>query len=245
MKLTNNKRTPFSMEDFEKGLMLAGLVSPSNTCELSERMALEAHEREVKMQNRATYFKRVVLAAEIAQQLHQERTFGRVKFQKLVYLCEHVAQMDLLARYSKQAAGPFDNKFMHTIETEFKKNKWFNVEKIKEGNFTRTVYKPLENVENYKPYFSSYFGSQVESISKIINLFRSSKTDTAEIAATLYACRIELVNSGQPISFTDILELFYDWSEQKQRFDSTVVRTVWRWMVEKQLIDDVNEEPKK
>jgi hypothetical protein len=242
MKSTNNNNTPFSIEDFEKGLMLAGLISPSDIRELNERQALETHEKSLKQESKTTYFKRVVLAAEIANQLHAERTFGRVKFQKIMYLCEHAAEMNLQSRYSKQAAGPFDNKFMHTIELEFKKNKWFSVDKISDGGFTRTIYRTLENVENYKGYFTSYFKGEVESISKIINLFRTAKTDTAEIAATLYACRIELCNSGKTVFFRDILQLFYDWSEKKQRFDNTNVRAVWNWMVDVGLVDDVSKD---
>jgi hypothetical protein len=48
------------------------------------------------------YFKRIVLAAEIADQLYTEPTFGHVKFQKLVYLCEHRCRMRLSERYCKQ-----------------------------------------------------------------------------------------------------------------------------------------------
>src|SRR5690606_33527387 len=36
--------------------------------------------------NKALFFKRVVLAAEIVYNLHNERTFGHVKLQKLMYL---------------------------------------------------------------------------------------------------------------------------------------------------------------
>lgn len=73
------------------------------------------------------YFRRVVLAAEIASKLHDQPTFGHVKFQKLVYLCEQVSSMNLHSSYSKQAAGPYDRKFMHSIDKEFNKQKWFDV----------------------------------------------------------------------------------------------------------------------
>lgn len=237
MKSTNNKRSTFSMEDFEKGLMLAGLTLPNSISDLNDRAALDAYEKALKQQNKKTYFKRVVLAAEIAYQLHNERTFGRIKFQKLVYLCEHAAEMELHSRYKKQVAGPFDSKFMHTIETEFKKNKWFKVEKIIDGTITRTKYCPLDGVENYKGYFQSYFGAQSEAIYKLINLFRSVKTDTAEIAATLYASRIELSKSSAEITWSDLLEYFYRWSERKQQFDAQTVKAIWEWMVENGLVE--------
>lgn len=71
-----------------------------------------------------------MLVAEIASELCKEITFGWIKFQKLVYLCEHAAHMNLESRDSKQADGPFDNKFMHSIEHEFKKQNWLAVEKV-------------------------------------------------------------------------------------------------------------------
>jgi hypothetical protein len=57
MKSTRNEKKAFSIEDFEKGLMLADLISPSNVNELNERTRLEEYEKEIKEQKRKTYFK--------------------------------------------------------------------------------------------------------------------------------------------------------------------------------------------
>lgn len=240
MKSTNNQPNSFSMEDFEKGLMLAGFISPSNTTEMEEREILANHEAGLKKKNRSVYFKRVVLAAEIANQLHAERTFGRIKFQKLVYLCEHAVEMDLQHRYSKLAAGPFDNKFMHTIEADFRKRKWFNIEKVKANGVTRSVYKPLEEVEKYKPYYTSYFQNQSNSISKIIDLFRTASTEHSEIAATLFYCKVELSNKDQSFALEDLLDRFYDWAIEKHRFDREKVISVWRWMIDHNMVDELD-----
>lgn len=235
MKLTNNNKREFSMDDFEKGLMLAGLVLPGSVAELNDRQALEDYEKRLKTEKGKTYFKRVVLAAEIAFQLHNELTFGRVKFQKLVYLCEHAANMNLETHYSKQVAGPFDNKFMHSIEIEFKKHKWFEVEKINDGFFHRSVYKPLALVDTYRPYFQSYFKDDSWKIQHVIDLFKSAKTDKTEIAATLYACYLELIEHSGSFTFNDLSCKFYEWSEKKTRFDTELVQSTWEWMLEKGL----------
>lgn len=224
------------MEDFEKGLMLAGLVMPNSIADINDRRRLEEYEKELNNEKRILYFKRVVLAAAIADQLYKEATFGRVKFQKLVYLCEHAAQMNLQDRYSKQVAGPFDNKFMHTIETEFKKQYWFEVEKTNDGKMFRSKYKPLEKIEQYKPYFESYFGSSKESIFYVIDLFRNVKTDKTEIVATLFSCHLELKKISDTISKDELIKRFYEWSEAKKRFDQSTVIEVWEWMVEKELV---------
>jgi hypothetical protein len=203
---------------------------------MEDREALDQYEKAIKKENQQQYFKRVVLAAEIANHLHDEPTFGRVKFQKLVYLCEHAAKMDLNDRYTKQVAGPFDNKFMHTIEEEFKKNKWFEVKKIKEGKMTRSVYEQMSGAIGYKKYYQSYFSKEAEAIDYIINLFRKTKTDKTEVAATLYACYVELKEPALTASFDQLLIKFYAWAKSKQRFEPELVESTWRWMIEKGIV---------
>src|SRR4051812_48750046 len=193
MKSTNHESQPFSMEDFEKGLMLAGLISPSTIEELNERTILENYDKQQKATKKALYFKRVVLAAKVASELHMEPTFGRVKFQKLVYLCEQACKLNTLHLYGKFAAGPFDNKFMHSIEKEFEKQGWFKVEKIDKETMTRSKYVPLSACDNYKYYYDRYFNKQALSINFIIELFRKEKTAFTEIAATLSACYFEIL----------------------------------------------------
>ncbi|WP_162428194.1 hypothetical protein [Pontibacter pudoricolor] len=236
MKLTKPENKLFSMEDFEKGLMLAGLIAPSSVQELNERETLENFEKQQKKHQSAIYFKRAVLAAEIVFELHHEPTFGRIKFQKMVYLCEHVAKMNLKQRYSKQAAGPFDNKFMHSIEKEFLKQKWFTVEKRNEAGFTKSIYVPLPDVNKYKSYFETYFEESIDEIKYIIDLFRKQKTDFTEIVATLLACFWELTEKNEQFTQEKLLDLFYAWSDKKKRFDQNTVLTAWHWINDRQLI---------
>lgn len=227
------------MEDFEQGLMLAGLITPASIKELHERETLKEHEAFVNnknIKNEKTFFKRVTLAAEIASQMYEEPTFGRIKFQKLVYLCENAALMNLNDRYVKQVAGPFDNKFMHSIETQFKKNEWFRVERKIDGKYNRSVYVPLEKVDGYKKYYSTYFKMHDQKIQYILDLFKKEKTDVTEIAATLYACIIELKKEGNLISEENLLAKFYAWSAAKSRFNKQIVLDTWAWMIDKQIV---------
>lgn len=236
MKSNKAESLNFSFEDFEKGLMLAGLISPVNIAELEEREILEDYEKNLRKEKSRLYFKRAVLAAEIASQLNNEPTFGRIKFQKLVYLCEHVAKMGLQNRYSKQAAGPFDHKFMHSIEREFKKQNWFKIEKKKEGNFNKSKYIPLPGLGSYRKYYLSYFEDELEDINQLINLFRKEKTDKTEIVATLFACYIEIQNDNLPITEQNLLELFYAWSPRKKQYSELTVRNTLSWMEKHDLL---------
>lgn len=238
MKSINLPEDMFSLEDFEKGLMLAGLLPPHTVSEVEERECLEQYDIKVREENRLIYFKRAVLAAAIASELSEEPTFGRVKFQKLVYLCEHAAKMNLQGRYVKEAAGPFDKKFMHGIEREFKKQKWFSIVKEPAGNYQRTKYVSLTGCEHHKKYYESYFSDTDSSIRYIINLFRKSRTDIAEIAATLYACALELNEKNEPVGEENLLRLFYDWSPEKEKYSKEQVTGVWRWMIQKGLCDE-------
>jgi hypothetical protein len=225
------------MKEFEKGLMLAGYILPSSIDELNEKIELEKFELQLREYNKHTYFKRIVLGAKIAEELHDHPTFGRVKFQKLMYICEYVAQLHLQDRYAKQAAGPFDNKFMHSIDEEFKVRRWFDVVKLNDGKMTRTKYLPLENISQYRSYYSAYFNEYRSNITRIIDLFKTLKTDTTEIAATLLACKLEIEITNSNISEDKLFALFYSWSKEKNRFDIETVKRVWIWMHEKQLID--------
>lgn len=227
------------MEDFEKGLMLAGYLMPKSISELKERDSLEKYETELKKTSKNIYFKRVVLAAEIVSKLYEEPTLGRIKFQKLVYLCEYAADMRLEDRYSKQAAGPFDNKFMHTIEEEFKSNKWFSVLKMKDGNFTRSKYIPLENCSGYQKYYDNYFSNENNKIQFLIELFRKKSTDQTELAATVFACHRELFAKTNACSMDDLINLFYSWSEKKLRFKRDEILSSYNWLRDKGLIDDL------
>lgn len=236
MKSTNKETKAFSLEDFEKGLMLAGYISPNSISEVHERNELDKYEKQLDQDRKNVYFKRAVLAAEIASQLHNEKTFGHVKFQKLVYLCEQVSSMNISNRYMKKAAGPFDNKFMHSIDKEFKDQKWFNVIKIKEGAFIKFQYIPLENLSKYKQYYDNYFKDFNEDIQWLINTFRNNLTNKVELVATLYACWIEIIEKKESFSDDLLFKRFYEWSKEKGKFTTQQLESCLKWMIENELV---------
>lgn len=178
------------------------------------------------------FFKKLVLAAEITTQLHKEYTFGHLKFVKLQYLCDQVSNIDLESNYKKFAAGPFDPKLIRSIDAQFKKRKWFSVTKTEYGGYK---YAPDTNSEEYKKYYSRYFGDVHESISYIIDLFRKEKSDFCEIAATLFAVWKEHLEKNKPISDSTLSKSFYAWSPEKKRFNQNKVIDVINWMKDKNL----------
>ncbi|RIV68684.1 hypothetical protein [Flagellimonas aequoris] len=230
MKSTNKKKNSFTIEDFEKGLMLAGYLTPQNEQEIEEVEALKEHDKNISRQKSIVYFKRAVLAAEIVNKLKEEPTFGRVKFQKLVYLCEHACHMNLQDRYLKFTAGPFDNKFMHSINQEFKKQKWYEIEYKQSGGYVKPVYYPSDNFEKYKAYYKRYFGEMNDGIETIIELFRKMATREVELKATIYYCLLEINENNQLINNKTLIENFYKFSESKIQFSETEILNSLDWM---------------
>lgn len=236
MKSTK-KDNGFSMDDFEKGLVLGGYLMPLNAREISERDALESYQKQQKQQAKVLHFKRVVLAAEITNQLWNEPSFGRVKFQKMAYLCEYAADLHAQHRYQKFAAGPFDNKFIHSILEEFKKMNWFLVEKINSNGYVRTQFKPGPKSEDYLKYYSSYFKTKDEKIQAVITLFKTKSTNDTELAATVLACVLELTQSSPIISRDKLISIFYSWSTEKSKFTESQIDKSIELLLKNKLID--------
>jgi len=234
MKSTNKKK--YSFKDFEKGLMLAGYITPKDSNEVIEKKMLEEYDKAQKKENQKIYFKRTVLAAEIINELKDEKTFGRVKFQKLIYLCENAVHMKLTDdRYKKFAAGPFDNRFMYSINSKLKKQKWFDVKTIKDGKFSKPKYFELDKKDKYKEYYNRYFLEQDEVIKRIISLFRTQRTNFVELIATIFYSWNEIICNNQEVTNDLIYEKIYSWSEEKQKFSTQDIDNAIEWMENEKL----------
>ncbi len=199
---------------------------------------IEALQKKKDTQNsKSLFFKRVVLAADIVYNLYNERTFGHVKFQKLMYLCEQASNMELTVRYTKQAAGPFDWRFMHSVDKEFKRLKWFDVEIKQENGYKNYIYSFGENVESYKPYFNNYYNDSKDSIKWLIETFRKPPTKKVELVATIYSCLDELIKNKEVFTSALLIERVFKWSEEKKKkFTSEDILKAHKWMNQNSLI---------
>lgn len=240
------------MDHIKKYMNSVGLDFPTNEQELdlfktiNEKTFASINEEEInpyriiekikaskkKTSKSAFFFKRVVLAAEITYKCHEQRTFGRVKFQKLLFLCENVSEMDLRTHgnYLKQVAGPFDHKFMHTIHNEFEKQRWFDAEKQMENGYTKWRYSPLEKVLEYKKYYNSYFGEIDEKIQKIITIFLNRTTRETELVATIFSCWQEVLQEKSFFSNEIIISKVYSWAKEKEKFSRREIVEKIGWM---------------
>lgn len=173
------------------------------------------------------YFRRSVLAAEIADRLCEERTFGHVKMEKLIFLTEHLCHIDIDSHYHRDAAGPYDNRALRSIDSQMKKQKWFEAKKEDKGY----RYLPMQNRGGHKKYFEKYYADVMPMFEKLIDTFKTSSTEQCEIVATLYSAWDDLLQSHKSFTDDDILnEVLNNWHESKKRITRDRWRIELNWM---------------
>jgi restriction endonuclease S subunit len=173
------------------------------------------------------YFIRSVLAAEIVDRLHEEQTFGHVKFEKMIFLAEHLCKVDTGSTYHRDAAGPYDNRAMRSIDSQLRKQKWFDAQKI-DGRYR---YIPMTNRGGHKEYFERYFSGIRAPFERIIDTFRGFDTEICEIVATLFGAWNDLIQQDTPVSDDAILhEVLNKWNESKKRIPEDRWRRALDWM---------------
>ena len=175
------------------------------------------------------HFQRSVFAAEIVERLHAEPTFGHVKFQKLIYLAEHMCKVDIGANYHRDAAGPYDNQALRSVDNQLKNSKWFEARKL-DGRYQ---YVPLEKHGGHKQYFDRYFAGVGTTFDDVIDAFKTASTEQCEIVATLYSAWDDLLKQGQPASDQAIVDqVLNHWHDAKKRIEADRWHKALDWMRE-------------
>lgn len=199
---------------------------PETGFTLSKNLQLQ-REKSFKP-GRIDYYKRILLAAEIVNQLHLEPTLGHLKLQKLIYLSQEVNSMHLPLNFSKQAAGPYDPQMARSLDKKLKEKKWF---KYRKGEFLKYI--PLEKAGEHIDDFTKYFPNDLEAIQYLIDLFRKATSAQVELIATLYACWKEALEEKNIITVELLRQKVYSWSEQKRKFSPDQIEKAFIWMEEK------------
>ena len=175
------------------------------------------------------HFRRSVLAAEIAERLYEEPTFGHVKMEKMLFLTERLCHIDIGSHYHRDAAGPYDNRALRSIDSQLRKQKWFEVRRTEKGN----RYVPMQNRGKHKSYFDKYYSTVLPTFDKIIDTFKTQNTERCEIVATLYSAWEDLLHSNKPFTDADIVnEVLNNWHESKKRISKERWLSAIQWMRE-------------
>ena len=175
------------------------------------------------------HFRRSVLAAEIAERLYAEPTFGHVKMEKMLFLTERLCHIDIGSHYHRDAAGPYDNRALRSIDSQLRKQKWFDVRRTEKGN----RYVPMQNCGKHKAYYDKYYSTVASTFDKIINTFKTQNTERCEIVATLYSAWEDLLHSNKSFTDADIVnEVLNNWHESKKRISKERWLSAIQWMRE-------------
>ncbi|WLT30878.1 restriction endonuclease subunit S [Geothrix sp. PMB-07] len=173
------------------------------------------------------HFKRSVLAAEIIDRLHAEPTFGHVKFEKVMFLVEHLCAVDTGSTYLRKAAGPYDNRALRSIDSQLRKQQWFDCRK--EGE--RYRYLPMAHWGGHKHYFERYFADITDTFENVLQTFKTLETERCEIVATLLSAWSDLLQTEGPVSDERIVhEVLNNWHKSKERIPKDRWLKALGWM---------------
>jgi len=181
------------------------------------------------------YFQRRVLAAYFIDKSQNDIYFGRVKLQKLLYMAEAVNNLNFGSDYRRYPMGPHDAKMIRSIESQLKKAKWFEAQKIKNSDFEKVEYIALENRAEYLKYLDGRYWKQ-ENIDCIFNLMKGMRTLQAEIVATVYMAYIDLSKQNRVSQENLLDEILNHWHDNKKKIPKENWLKAIEWMSEKQLI---------
>lgn len=160
---------------------------------------------------------RVVLSAEIVHRLHAKPHFGRVKHQKIVHLCEYIAELELVqGHYVRAAAGPLDLPMIEANARTMKTLGWYAEHTRADG---RHEYRALSKAGEHKPYLACFSDEQLQVVRKLIDLTRDWDTDRCEMFSTVYAAWNDLLLFGaEPTPEAIVGEVLGCWNDTKLRF---------------------------
>lgn len=206
--------------------------------ETQEKPIVQTIQPLQKQRTANVFFRRSVLAAEIADRLCEKRRFGHVKMEKLIFMTEKMCGIDLASHYHRDAAGPYDNRALRSIDSQLKKQKWFEAKSITDENGNRRyTYMPLANRGGHKQYFDLYYADVLPEFDNVINTMADWDTEHCEIIATLYSAWEDLLHSGNAFTDDDILnELYHRWHDSKKRFSAPRLLSALTWMRQNNFI---------
>ena len=136
--------------------------------------------------------------------------------------------MAIHTNFLKQAMWPYDPILMRSIDSQFRKNRWFNYDQK-----DREKYQPLEKVGGHKDWYEKYFAEYLSDIASIIDTSRKFKTRSVELIGIIYACWLECLDEHREYDTELLIQKVYNWSDEKQKFRRDEIENSISWMLEK------------
>lgn len=178
---------------------------------------------------------KTILAGYIIR-LNNTTDFGRVKFQKLLFLTEYICKIDFDSNYIKKVAGPYDDSLIKSIEADFNRMRFFNVVQDKTDN-KRVRYTALPGANELNSLLLENFSDESVIINNTLLKFRPLSWGECELIATLYAVWNNRIIKNEPITDELLYSDFMAWDEQKKKYHSVFYKWLF-WMKEERIIPD-------
>jgi type I restriction enzyme S subunit len=201
---------------------LSDLVVEEELGMVAEREREKYGEGKLDIPDNRKGFAKQVLAGKIVSTFKDDPAFTPIKFQKIQFLAEHLIEADLNLNYYYQAAGPYDNRFMHTIYTDFLKQKWFNCQNKR--------FIPLEKQGKIEGYYQGYFAPAQKQLDRLFELLYPMSEAEAEIIATAYAVWNNRIIEGRTVEDGELVEDFYLWSDRKRQYSKEQISSGLKWL---------------
>lgn len=170
----------------------------------------------------------------IVSVMNDIKTFGRVQFQKALYLTETWVRLILQGSYQRAALGPFDDEMLSEIERTAQQAGWFfRHDRVETKGY---YYTPGPAMNEQLQVAHSLLSGQKEKLDQLLKLLRKLNTKKAEMVATLFAAWNDFLLDGiQPTDEQIIREVRENWHEKKKRFLPEELRKMLKWMRDYQL----------
>ncbi|MRX41328.1 hypothetical protein GJU43_18730 [Flavobacterium sp. LC2016-23] len=178
---------------------------------------------------------KTILAGHIIN-LNNTTDFGRVKFQKLLFLTEYICKIDFDSNYIKKVAGPYDDVLIKNIESDFNRMRFFNVVQDKTDN-KRVRYTALAGAKELESLFLENFADESLKINNILLKFRPLSWGECELIATLYAVWNNRIIKNELITDELLYSDFMAWDKQKSKYHSVFHKWLF-WMKDERIIPD-------
>ena len=176
---------------------------------------------------------KAILAGHIINTCNM-KDFGRVKFQKLLYLVEHVCLLNLRSNYIRQTAGPYDGILLKRVETMLQQYHFYDISQQHTDN-KAVQYIPLSSAEELDDLFRKNFPTECDMIDTFLFKFHKATMEQCEIVATLYAVWNNRIIRQQEITDELLKADFLAWDPHKYKYRDRVMKALI-WMRKENII---------
>lgn len=178
---------------------------------------------------------KTILAGHIIN-LNNTTDFGRVKFQKLLYLTEYCCKIDFDSHYVKKAAGPYDDELIKKIEVDFARLRFYNV--VQDKTETKRVrYTALSGAKEIENLFLENYPDESSKINNLLMKLRPLSWGECEVVATIYAVWNNRIIKNEPVTDDLLYNDFMAWDAQKIKYKDIFYKKLF-WMKEENIIAD-------